>query len=103
VAYGYGFAVVGHSRREVYFDDISKRPGMERNSRHGVHGHAMMYGSTRDPMFSHYEAGTDPFINLLYTFDAQGRLTGRHRQRAVPGAELRGRAPPLGLLLARGA
>ncbi|MGI6099220.1 MAG: hypothetical protein GX174_13415 [Lentisphaerae bacterium] len=76
VAYGYGFAVVAHSRREVYFDDISKRPGMERNSRHGVHGHAMMYGSTRDPMFSHYEAGTDPFINLLYTFDAQGRLTG---------------------------
>jgi hypothetical protein len=35
-----------------------------------------MYGPTRDPMFSHYEAGMDPFVNLLYTFDAQGNLTG---------------------------
>ena len=76
VAYGYGFAVVAHSRREVYFDDLSKRPGAEHNSRHGVHGHAKMYGDTRDPMFSHYEAGTDPFINLLYTFNARGKLTG---------------------------
>ena len=35
-----------------------------------------MYGITDDPMFSHFEAGTDNFINLLYTFDAAGMLSG---------------------------
>jgi hypothetical protein len=35
-----------------------------------------MYGPTHDPMFSHYEAGMDPFVNLLYTFNARGKLTG---------------------------
>jgi hypothetical protein len=76
IAYGYGYAVVGHSRRVVYFDDLSKRAGAVINSTHGVNGHAAMYGNTNDPMFSHYEAGADHFINLLYTFDADGKLTG---------------------------
>ena len=76
IAYGYGFAVVAHSRRVIYFDDVSQRPGAIVNSTHGVNGHAMMYGNTNDPMFSHYEAGTDPFINLLYTFAPDGTLTG---------------------------
>jgi hypothetical protein len=76
IAYGYGYAVVAHSRRVVYFDDLSKRPGAVVNSTHGVNGHAAMYGNTNDPMFSHYEAGADPFVNLLYTFDAGGKLTG---------------------------
>ena len=76
IAYGYGYAVVAHSRRAVYFDDLSKRPGAVINSTHGVNGHACMYGNTNDPNFSHYEAGADHFINLLYTFDAAGKLTG---------------------------
>lgn len=76
LAYGYGFAVVGHSRRTVYFDDLSQRAGATSNSRHGVNGHASMYGNTNDDQFSHYEAGADHFINLLYTFDARNRLTG---------------------------
>lgn len=76
LAYGYGFATVGHSRRVVYFDDVSKRPDAVLNSTHGVNGHARMYGETNDPQFSHYEAGTDSFINLLYTFDQAGKLTG---------------------------
>ncbi|NLF22258.1 MAG: hypothetical protein GX590_03770 [Lentisphaerae bacterium] len=76
VAFGYGYAVVAHSRRVVYFDDVSLRPGAVKDSRAGVNGHARMYGNTNDPMFSHYEAGADPFINLLYTFDAAGTLTG---------------------------
>lgn len=76
IAYGYGYAVVAHSRRVVYFDDVSKRPGAVINSTHGVNGHARMYGDTNDASFSHYEAGADPFINLLYTFDAAGQLTG---------------------------
>ncbi len=76
VAWGYGFAVVAHSRRVVYFDDLSLRPGAIRNSTHGVNGHAAMYGNTNDPMFSHYEAGADHFINLLFTFDEKDELTG---------------------------
>jgi len=76
VAYGYGYAVVAHSRRVVYFDDTSKRPGAIVNSTHGVNGHAKMYGDTNDGSFSHYEAGADHFANLLYTFDPAGNLTG---------------------------
>ncbi len=76
IAYGYGYAVVAHSRRVVYFDDLSKRPGACADSTHGLHGHAAMYGNTNDPQFSHYEAGADHFVNLLYTFDRSGRLTG---------------------------
>jgi hypothetical protein len=76
VAYGYGYATVAHSRRVVYFDDVSQRPGAINNSTHGVNGHARMYGETNDDQFSHYEAGADPIINLLYTFDAAGKLTG---------------------------
>lgn len=76
IAYGYGYAVVAHSRRVVYFDDTAKRPGAVVNSTHGVNGHAVMYGNTNDSNFSHYEAGADPFVNLLYTFDAAGKLTG---------------------------
>jgi hypothetical protein len=76
IAYGYGYAVVAHSRRVVYFDDTSTRPGAVINSTHGVNGHAVMYGNTNDANFSHYEAGADHFANLLYTFDAAGQLTG---------------------------
>ena len=76
VAYGYGFAAVGHSRRVVYLDDLSRRPTAKAAPGLMVDGHARMYGNTDDPMFSHYEAGTDAFINLLYTFDAAGKLTG---------------------------
>ncbi len=75
-SYGYGFAVVGFQRRVVYFDDISKRPGTVKNSTHGVNGHAKMYGNTADEQFSHYEAGADPFVNLLFTFDEKENLTG---------------------------
>jgi hypothetical protein len=76
IAYGYGYAVVAHSRRVVYFDDTSQRPGAVSNSTHGVNGHAVMYGNTNDANFSHYEAGADHFVNLLYTFDLAGKLTG---------------------------
>ena len=76
IAYGYGYAVVGHSRRVVYFDDLSKRPGVAGRPGMIVAGHAAMYGNTDDDNFSHYEAGADHFINLLYTFDLDHQLTG---------------------------
>ena len=74
VSYGYGFAVVGHSRRTVYFDDISKRNTQRIGA--APDGHGKMYGKTNDPQFSHYEAGADHFVNALYTYDAAGTLTG---------------------------
>ena len=76
ISYGYGFAVVAFSRRVVFFDDLSKRPGALQDAAHGVDGHVRMYGDTSDPNFSHYEAGADPFVNLMFTFDQQDRLTG---------------------------
>jgi len=75
-AYGYGFAFVANSRRVVYFDDLSKRPGNVVNSTHGLNGHAAMYGNTNDDRFSHYEAGSDHFVNILFTFDENDKLTG---------------------------
>jgi hypothetical protein len=76
IAFGYGYAVVSHSRRTVYSDDVSQRPGAVSRSGMMVDGHARMYGQTDDERFSHYEAGADHFINLLYTFDAGNRLSG---------------------------
>ena len=74
VAYGYGFAATGHSRRTLYLDDIGKRDAAA--SGIAINGHCKMYGKTDDDMFDGYEAGTDAFINLFYTFDCKGKLTG---------------------------
>ena len=76
VAYGYGFATVGHSRRVIYLDDLSKRPEVASRPGISVDGHGKMYGNTNDKMFSHYEAGTDAFINIMYTFTPTGKLSG---------------------------
>ena len=74
VAYGYGFATTGHSRRTLYLVDIGALQGGEAGI--AMDGKAQMYGETNDKFFDGYEAGTDSFINLFYTFDAQGKLTG---------------------------
>jgi hypothetical protein len=74
IAYGYGFATTGHSRRTIYFDDTGKRMGS--TTGFAVNGKGRMYGNTNDDMFDGYEAGTDSFINLFYTFDKKGKLTG---------------------------
>lgn len=76
IAWGYGYAVVGHSRRVTYMEDVSLREGAIKNSTHGVDGHSRMYGNTNDHAFAGYEAGADHFINLMYTFDANNKLTG---------------------------
>jgi len=75
ISYGYGYAVVGHSRRVIYFDDTSKRIGGVVNG-YMVNGHGVMYGNTADDNFSHYEAGTDSFVNVMFTFDSAENLTG---------------------------
>ena len=72
IAYGYGYAVVGHSRRVVYTEDaFEMKPGSV-----APNGYCTMYGNTNDQTFSHYEAGADHFLNLMYTFDAGSKLTG---------------------------
>ena len=72
MAYGYGYAVVAHSRRSVYFEDQGKANPLNM----APNGHAVMYGGTFRPAFSHYEAGADHFLNLMFTFDAKKQLTG---------------------------
>ena len=76
VAFGYGFATVGHSRRTVYLKDQSTPEERQRNAGGFVNGRGRMYGNTADDFFSHYEAGTDTFANFMFTFDAAGKLTG---------------------------
>ena len=77
MGYGYGYAVVGHSRRAVYFEKekLAKNAAGERQFMTPP-GYAVMYGKTNDPLFSHYEAGADHFMNLMFTFDASDKLTG---------------------------
>ena len=74
IGYGYGYAVVAHSRRVVYF----KEEKLASNQRNFMtpNGYGVMYGKTNDPLFSHYEAGADHFLNLMFTFDAAQKLTG---------------------------
>ena len=72
MAYGYGYAVVAHSRRVCYDVDMS----VLNPSAVAPNGHAIMYGNTKDPHFSHYEAGADHFLNAMYTFDKDNKLTG---------------------------
>ena len=76
VAYGYGFATVGHSRRTIYLNTNYAKTKSSCAPGYDVPGLGKMYGNTNDPAFSHYEAGTDAFINLFYTFDANGKLNG---------------------------
>ncbi|MBP5289392.1 MAG: hypothetical protein J6Z79_05950 [Clostridia bacterium] len=70
ISYGYSYAVVGHSRRPVYFVDKGA------NNPASSNGHAVMYGKTNDPEFSHYEAGADHFVNVMITYDDKDAPTG---------------------------
>ena len=72
MTYGYGYAVVAHSRRVCYDVDMSTI----KENKFAPNGHAIMYGDTADEHFSHYEAGADHFVNLMYTFDKDNKLTG---------------------------
>jgi len=76
VSYAYSYAVVARSRRTMYFDDFSKRLDAASDPLTSLHGHAVMYGETNDDNFAGYEAGADAFVNLMYTFDADNKLTG---------------------------
>jgi len=72
IAYGYGYAVVGHSRRVIYSVD----QGAANPLSAAPNGFGVMYGATAKPEFSHYEAGADHFLNVMFTTDLTGKLTG---------------------------
>lgn len=59
IGFGLGQAVIGYNRRMCYRG-----------------GEARMYGDPNDPDFTHIEGATDPNVNVLYTQDRAGRLTG---------------------------
>jgi hypothetical protein len=59
IARGFGYAVVGRCRRATYAD-----------------GSAQMYGDTNRADFRGFEACDDHAVNLLFTRDMEGALTG---------------------------
>lgn len=72
MAYGYGFAVVAHSRRVTFLKDMS----LVAKNDTAPNGTSVMYGRTSRDEFAGYEAGADHFLNAMYTFDANRKLTG---------------------------
>lgn len=56
-SWGIEQAVIGQSRRAVYFD-----------------GHTQMYGDPNDPNFSHYENPTDPDLGTIFFWNKEGKL-----------------------------
>ncbi len=67
ISWGCGHAVVGFNRRATYFDGTSK-----------------MYGNTDDPNFSHIEGYEDHSVELMFTYDANKKLTGMIINVACP-------------------
>ena len=67
VSFGLGHAVVGHNRLTAYADGTSR-----------------MYGKPDQSDFSHIEGYEDHSVNLLYTWNANGELTGVLINLAVP-------------------
>lgn len=59
VGFGLGHATVGYNRRICYYN-----------------GETRMYGNPDDPEFSHVEAGADSSVNVLFTWNRAGTLTG---------------------------
>ncbi len=85
VAWGFGCAVVGHNRRVVYLNDFEEEhqgsPGkvIEKNAR--------LYGNTDVPDFSHIEGYEDHYVNFLFTYDENEKLTGSVINLASPSQE----------------
>ena len=70
IAYGYDLVVTAFNRRIVYFKEFKGSIGMNPG------GRARLHGKTDTPDFSHVEGGGDPFVNYLFTYDMDDKLTG---------------------------
>ncbi|MBM3499196.1 MAG: hypothetical protein FJX74_11055 [Armatimonadetes bacterium] len=73
VSWAYGHAVVGHNRRASYLD-----------------GRSVMYGATEAPDFAGLEGYEDHGLDLLFTWDEAGALTGLIVNLACPSQETEG-------------
>jgi hypothetical protein len=67
VSYGLAHASIGQNRLTAYYD-----------------GSSQMYGSTSDPNFSNMEGYEDHSVNLIYTWDSNGELTGLVVNVSIP-------------------
>ena len=76
IAYGYGLGATSFNRRNVYADDLSKRPKGKYGSTTPYAGHAVILGKTNDDKFEGWESGSENFINFLFTYDMNDKLTG---------------------------
>ena len=71
IANTFGYARIGHCRRAVYSN-----------------GTAEMYGDTTRPDFIGMEAGEDSGIEMLFTFDKNGKKTGMFLNVACPSQNM---------------
>ena len=71
IAKGFGNARIGHCRRAVY-----------------TNGTAEMYGDTTRPDFIGLEAGEDTGVEMLFTFDENGKKTGMFLNVACPSQNM---------------
>jgi hypothetical protein len=90
IAWGIGFAVVGHNRRTVYLKDFSERPDFQESPGWEIKTNASMYGITNDPWFSHMEGYEDHSVQFLFTFDTNEKLTGSVINLVCPSQETEG-------------
>ncbi len=67
VSYGLAHASIGQNRLTAYYD-----------------GSSQMYGKTNDPNFSNMEGYEDHSVNLIYTWDSKGKLTGLVVNVSIP-------------------
>lgn len=73
VSWALSYAVIGHNRRAHYST-----------------GRSQMYGPTDQPEFDSFESGTDPGVELLFTWDADRKLTGVLVNLACTAQEVEG-------------
>jgi len=78
VSYGLGHAVAAHHRIASYRDGSSRMAG------------SFQGGKVSDPDFTHLEGFEDHSVHLLYTWDAEGRLSGVVTNIACPAQVQRG-------------
>ncbi|MBR2509193.1 MAG: hypothetical protein IKB71_05550 [Lentisphaeria bacterium] len=76
IAYGYGLGATSFNRRNVYAGDLSKRPKGQYGSSVAYAGRALILGRTNDAEFEGWESGSENFINFLFTYDMNDKLTG---------------------------
>lgn len=73
VSWALSYAVIGHNRRAHYST-----------------GRSQMYGPTDRPDFDTFESTTNPGLELLFTWDADRKLTGVAVNLACPSQEVEG-------------